>query len=410
MTQLSSGKKLTYSLVLLAVLWLLVELACLGGLWALQKYKGLSYTPALVRTLEPKHRGSLEAHLADTSSYMVFDPLLGWTIRPHGSKTKYRANSEGIRGDREYAPRPAAGVLRIAAFGDSFTHATGVPNGFTWEDHLERLLPGVEVMNGGVPAYGLDQAFLRYQELGVRHHPNIVFLGFMSENINRGVNTFRPFYFPQSGMPFAKPRFAVRGNDLILLPNPMASLEAYRELLHDPETVLPRLGEHDFYYRRSSDRSRLDFLPSVRFAHVIGNQYLHQPTLKGGVYNTDSEAYRVAVRTFDEFHRTALANGSVPVVVLFPDRRDIRARREGRPVSYGPLRAELEKTGYRVLDLMDGFDRYDPQGKLLKRNFIHYPKDGNRMVAKYVRDYLAQEKLDKAEGVRAALSAKRATK
>jgi hypothetical protein len=410
MTQLSTGKKLAYSLVLLAVLWLLVELACLGGLWGLQKYKGLEYTPALVRNLEPKHRGSLEAHLADTSSYMVYDPTLGWTIRPHGSKVKYRANGEGIRGDREYAPRPAPGVLRIAAFGDSFTHATGVPNGFTWEDHLERLLPGVEVMNCGVPAYGLDQAFLRYRELGVSHHPDVVFLGFMSENINRGVNTFRPFYFPQSGMPFAKPRFAVRGDDLVLLPNPMSSLSAYRELLRDPRAVIPRLGEHDFYYQRSSDRSRLDFLPSVRFAHVVGNQYLHQPTLKGGVYNTASEAYRVAVRTFDEFHREALANGSVPVVVLFPDRRDLRAHREGRSASYTPLRTELEKKGYRVLDLMDGFDRYDPEGKLVKRNFIHYPKDGNRMVAKYVRDYLVEARLDRAEGIREALTAMRAGK
>lgn len=388
MTQLPTQKKLAYSLVLLAVLWLLVELVCWGGLWALKKYKGVEYTPALVQTLERKHRGSLEAHLADTSSYMVYDPRLGWTIRPYGKKSKYRANSAGIRGDREYTPRPAPGVVRIAAFGDSFTHSTGVPNGHTWEDHLEKLLPGVEVMNGGVPAYGLDQAFLRYQELGVRYHPDIVLIGFMSENINRGVNTFRPFYFPQSGMPFAKPRYAVRGGELVLLPNPVPSLEAYKELLRSPETVLPRLGEHDFYYQRNSGRSRLAFLPSVRFAHIVGNQYFHQPTMKGGVYNTESEAYRVAVATFEAFYRMAENNGSKPVIVLFPDRRDMRARKEGRPVSYAPLRAELEKKGYRVLDVMDGFDRYDPQRELLQRNFIHYPKHGNRMVAKAMRDYL----------------------
>src|SRR5215210_3008454 len=68
---LSARKKLAFSLVLLVFFWLLVELACWAGLWALEKYKGVEYTPALVQTLSDKHRGILQAHIGGSSSYVV---------------------------------------------------------------------------------------------------------------------------------------------------------------------------------------------------------------------------------------------------------------------------------------------------------------------------------------------------
>ena len=397
---LSTRKKLAFSLVLLGFLWLLVELACWVGLWALERYKGVEYTPALVRTLSDKHRGILQAHLGGSGSYVTFDPDLGWTIRPNGSKRGYRTNRYGIRASREYALQPPPGVLRLAAFGDSFTHASDVPNGEMWHYRMEEMDPRVEVLNFGVPGFEPGQAFLRYRRDGVKFHPHVVLIGFMSENINRVVNTFRPFYFPKSGVPFTKPRFALRGDDLALVPNPIRSEDGYRELLRDPERVLPRLGENDYFYQRSSQRSPLDFLPSVRMWSIFSNQYLHQPTFRGGVYNTRSEAYRVTVRVLEEFYKEAAANGSLPVLVLFPERRDIRARREGRTVVYQPLLEELRGKGYRVIDLLDGFERYDPQGEMMKKKFIHYPKSGNRMVAQHILDYLDQNGIRTPDGVR----------
>jgi hypothetical protein len=399
----STRKKLVFSLVLLAFLWLLVELACWGGLWALDRYKGIEYTPALVQTLSDKHRGILEAHLGGSSSYVISDPELGWTIRPGAAKRGYRANRYGIRADREYELQPPPGVLRLAAFGDSFTHASDVPNGQAWERRLEEMRPGTEALNFGVPGFEPGQALLRYRREGVRFHPHIVLIGFMSENINRVVNTFRPFYFPKSGVPFTKPRFALRGGRLVLIPNPIRSADGYRELLRSPETVLPRLGKDDYFYQRNSKRNPLDFLPSVRFASIFADQYLHQPTFRGGVYNTSSEAYRVTVAVLDTFYKEAAQNGSLPIIVLFPERREIRNRREGKTVVYKPLLDELHRGGYRVIDLLDGFQRYDPQGEMMQKKFIHYPKSGNRMVARTILDYLEQNRLTDPEQVRAAL-------
>src|ERR1700712_650504 len=202
MAQISTGKKIAFSLVLLAFLWAVVELACLGGLWALKRYKQLEYQPQVVEDLNDKHKGILAAQIADTSSYMVFDPDLGWTIRPNGNKPQYKANSVGMRATREYALMPDPGRVRVSAFGDSFTHGSGVPTGFTWEEKLESSLPGLEVLNFGIPGSDPGQALLRYRREGVKYHSNVVLIGAMSENINRIVNTFRPFYFSRSGIPF----------------------------------------------------------------------------------------------------------------------------------------------------------------------------------------------------------------
>lgn len=410
MAQFSTRKKIAFSLVLLGFLWGMVELACLGGLWALKRYKGLEYQPTQIADLRDKHKGLLAAHLADARSYLIFDPDLGWTIRPNGGRPQqYQANSQGLRATREYSPAPPPGKVRVAAFGDSFTHGSGVPTGFSWAERLEEMAPGLEVMNFGIPGSDIGQGFLRYRREGKRYQPGVVMIGFMSENINRMVNTFRPFYFPRSGIAFSKPRFAVRGGELVLIENPIRTEEGYEELLRDPERVLPRLGEHDFYYRRNHRRSRFDFLPSVRFARIMSAQYLHQPIFRpDGAYNTRSEAYQVTLRVLDQFYREALADGSVPVIVLYPQRKDVRLRSEGKPVTYQPLLDELRRRGYRVIDLGDGFQRYDPAAEMVKTGFVHYPRSGNRMAARWMNEVLAKEGLTTPAGVRAALQTTRA--
>jgi hypothetical protein len=408
MATLSIRKKLAFSLVLLAVLWLLVELTCLGGLWYLKRYKNVQYQPRLVEHLSDKHQAVLGIHLGNDTSYMMFDPELGWTLRPNSVKALYRSNSKGLRATREYEMQPPPDKVRIAAFGDSFTHGDSVATGGTFEEQLETLDPGFEVMNFGIPGSDPGQGLMRYRREGTRYRPSIVLIGCMSENVNRMVNTFRPFYFSTSGLPFSKPRFALERGKLVLIPNPLRSADAYRELLRDPARILPRLGEHDYFYRRNRRRSRGDFLPSVRFARVILDQYFDQPIYLHDQYNTRSEAYQVTFRVLDQFYREALAHGSLPIIVLFPQRREIRLHRDGKPVTYQPLLDELRRKGYRVIDLADGFQKYDPQLELLKTRFVHYPAEGNKIVAEWIRDVLAQQGLTSPDGVRKTLATTRA--
>jgi hypothetical protein len=235
-----------------------------------------------------------------------------------------------------------------------------------------------------------------------------VLIGMMSENIGRMVNTFRPFYFSRSGIPFSKPRFGVERGKLVLYENPIKSIDEYKELLSDPQRVLPRLGEHDFYYQRNNQRSPCDFLPSVRFAHIMRTQYFNQPIFRHGQYNPRSEAYEVSFRVLDEFYREALDHGSLPIIVLFPERKDVKLRHNRNPETYQPLLDDLRRRGYRVIDLADGFAKYDPDAQMAKKSFLHYPKIGNEMSAEWIRDVLVQQGLTRADAVQAALRTTRA--
>ena len=51
-----------------------------------------------------------------------------------------------------------------------------------------------EVLNLGVGGYGTDQAFLKYKLTQKNLDADMVLIGYMTENCNRNVNTYRPFY------------------------------------------------------------------------------------------------------------------------------------------------------------------------------------------------------------------------
>ena len=391
MAALSLRKKIAFSLVVLAALWFLTEAVCLAGLWALEKYKGIEYQPRLAWTLSAKNRRLLKQYLASRDGYMRMDADLGWTVGPSAARRGYRSNRAGIRADRDYTPAPPPGAVRLAAFGDSFTHSSDVANPFTWTRALEELDPHLEVLNFGVPAYDPGQAFLRYQRDGVPFHPHIVLIGFMSENLYRTVNTFRPFYYPQSGVPLAKPRFALRGGRLLLIENPLRNRQAYRDLLRTPESVLPRLGRDDYFYQRSRPLP-FDILPSIRFASLTAGRF-DQEVIHNGVYNRDSEPYQVTLAILDAFAHRVLADGAQPVILLFPTHEDLVARRDGKPLVYQPLRDDLEQKGYHTIDMAEGFARHDPEGEVLHKRFVHYPRPGNRIVALTLYEDLRAEGL-----------------
>ena len=128
------------------------------------KLRGLKYDPISEERLPARARARIEALVAGRTSYVVHSPTLGWTLKPGGATELYRASAQGLQAERDYAATPPPGILRIAAFGDSFTHADDVSNaGGLWTRQLEALDPRLEALNFGVPGYAPDQALLRYR-------------------------------------------------------------------------------------------------------------------------------------------------------------------------------------------------------------------------------------------------------
>lgn len=362
-----------------------------AGLFVLDRLAGVRTKSLAVSSIPDRHRRDLGRLLADDLGYLTYSAALGWTIKPGGRGDLYRANAQGIRADREFARVPSRGTLRIAAFGDSFTHGDEVPNEDTWQEILMRAHPAVEAMNFGVGAYGLDQAFLRYQRDGADYGARVVLMGFMPENLFRHVNVYRPFYVPNSGLALAKPRYELDQGRLVLVENPMRELAGYRELLAHPERELARLGAHDLFFQVRPHEGAFD-LPLVRVVKSLRWAWVDwRLGVRGGSYDTNGEPFRVTAAIVEAFAATVRRNGSLPIFVVYPRRRDVeRFRRDGSR-HYAALIDHCRARGVRVIDLVESLGSSGaPLDALLVR---HYTAAGNRVVAEAIWRYLEREGL-----------------
>ncbi len=334
------------------------------GLRILNNVHHIVYAP--MNVLSDEHREILERFLQGESNYLTHSPVLGWTLKPNGSTDLYQANSQGLRGNTDYQEFSPENILRIASFGDSFTHSSDVKNRDTWQEHLNRLTRDMEMLNFGVPAYGTDQAFLRYLHDGTQYHPQIVLIGFMPENIFRHVSVFRPFYARTTQVPLAKPRFILEQHTLTLFPNPMDELSRYKELLRRPEAMLAEMGTRDYYYQRNYEKGGGDRFSSVRLVKIAQQQFLKQhDVLVDGYYNEESEAFRVTVGIFDKFYHEVIIHGALPIILIFPERGDVYRYWQEGTRRYAPLLSYLDQKGYEYLDLINAFDGFKERKRFL---------------------------------------------
>lgn len=198
------------------------------------------------------------------------DPLLGWipgpNQRPHPEHaSRITTDAHSVRGVRPYpiarGPQP-----RIVALGDSYTFGVCVHDEESWPAQLEQQLPGTEVINLGVPGFGLDQMLLRWERDGLAYKPDVVVLGYIAPDLARDVASF-DFY--------AKPRFEPDGSGLRLTGTPVPTP---RELLERESGIASRWinygarGLHlDQLFNRRTDTALSDEVARRIIARLIAS-------------------------------------------------------------------------------------------------------------------------------------------
>jgi hypothetical protein len=332
--------------------------------------------------------------------WFVLDDHLGWRTRPGHSDDQTMISMQGLRSQREYTPVAAEGILRIAAFGDSFVYCNEVALEHAWPRRMEILDPSIEVLNYGVSTYGTDQAYLRYVAEGHVFEPDVVILGFFEADLNRLVNVFRSFISPQL-WPRPKPRFVLDAGELRLLSNPVTAA-SYRAFAENPRQ-LRVLGVNDHWYRRLVFENPLhDWSATVRLVttlsyraydrHFDPDRWLQIPSHLLGrgdltlSYRPDSEAFRLQVEIFDAFAREVEARGALPIVLLFPTRGEMA----NRYTPFAPVNAllvtELRKRGIEVLDIANAVkelgSKEEIEGYLAPNR--HYMPHLNDLVARWL--------------------------
>ena len=412
--------------LIVVLMYIFIELSSLLGIWVLGKCSYISYESTIL-TLHHTDKDNIALFINNQSKFFQLSSTLGWTPKineqsTHLNKKRNKQiirtiNSQGIRSVREYPLEPPAGKTRILAFGDSFTHGAEVSDDECWTELLSTPQAPVEVLNFGVGGYGTDQAFLRYQEVGQAFNPQIVLIGFMTENIRRHVNVFRKYLSRMFDLPLSKPRYILEAGQLKLLKNPLSTVEHYKKLLAHEQQVMARMGQHDYFYSQAVLPGRFDAAPSVRFGKIffynVFKNKSDQATYYGMdsstvrvtvpkndaaiFYDTNTEAFQVTVEILDQFYRQVKANHVMPVIVIFPNRDDLQRYRTNptkKKKKHLPLVKALQSRGLEYIDLMDAFeqsgDSYEMTDLFAKS---HYSPLGNQIVAKWLLKYLEEHEM-----------------
>ena len=142
------------------------------------------------------------------ASFGSHDPILGWDRQPGDERFRKGPN-----------PNKRDGV-RMVAVGDSFVYGNEVTARENFSAILEQEYPELQVFNMGVPGYGIDQSYLKYQHFGAQLEPDVVLFGIFVPDYERASLAFTAF---------AKPRFEDRNGEIALtnvpVPHPKLELE-----------------------------------------------------------------------------------------------------------------------------------------------------------------------------------------
>lgn len=304
-------------------------------------------------------RNWVRRHAEGREIYYAFDiyhPQLGWVSRPllrdervFGDKF-LNTNSRSLRGVREFPYERVEGTRRILVLGDSFTFGDEVSDNQTYPHLLQEMLPEAEVINMGVHGYGHDQMLLLLQEEGVRYRPDLIILGFVGLDMGRNLLRFRDF---------AKPTFAVEGDQLVRRGIPVPS----------PEEVL----------RWDWARPRLiDALSMVRYR------------LNVSLDREEARAEGITRRILEEIANTSRSIGAEPVFVYLPEGNSISSPSQ-------ELRAERFLLDFLAANPdVHGFSAYPYFSEAMARGVEfktigHWGPPGHETVAQAIFDYLSSE-------------------
>jgi hypothetical protein len=324
----------TVNILILAALLLAAEGA----------YRVLSPAGQMYRRSSPGERGTRVVGWARP------DDQFGWVVSGTSLHTFRRAhrkwsatvNNEGFRSPYDYRDRRlTAGVRRVMMLGDSFVFGPYLNDSDTLPSLLrERLGPGYEVDNFGIPGWGIDQMYLSYRAYVDIVAPEFVIAVYIDDDIlrvfesSRGEGLYKPSYELIEG------RLTLRTPD-------------------DPDDdpyLLTRLA-------------RISIIANRFF------KYVYRPRVSAGI----------ARAFFLELARETTRRGQQLLVVRYPDRNEILGTVRGAEFDL----AEFFRN-HRIL-YIDPAERMRAAGADRYKDFYlsddaHPAREGNRFVANEIAE------------------------
>lgn len=310
------------------------------------------------------------------------------------------SNSQGFR-DRERTLQRTSAAPRILAVGDSFTWGAGVSYDEAFvtlvEQALQAAVPGTEVMNLGVPAWGPDEELHLLRTYGIQFNPDLVLLNvFVGNDIQnkRGDDMNRPDILIVGGHSYYVHRNGNWVHD-VLGPDRWYLYHDMRYLIVRARAALLKVveratGQDD---RRTNAASDMPPLVSRR-------QYLQAIHERSDIYRKVSTPFfeyhwKLTQATFSEIHQLLSGRGIRLVIVLLPEHvqidRDLQeeylAAFHQSPEDYDFLQPQrllrewCAQNQVASLDLLQSFGSQQSPSDLYFTNDFHFSVKGHALAA-----------------------------
>ncbi len=322
------------------------------------------------------------------------DQLLGWSSSGNRnilySGNYDKSNSRVIPA----FPDPDKASSCVSLYGDSYTYGAMVNDNDAWGNVLSTLL-GCRVANYGVIAYGTDQSYLFFRK-NKNDLSRVVILGYLSENILRNVNQYRPLLYCNAAKEkFAlKPRFIINNSGkLELVPLLKINYRDFLQLLESPgkylkyEYFMP--GGNAGIYKKS-------FPYAFSLSKVLSGNFHIKAKLQGVPWYAEfydikhpSNALAVTFNIMRQFYIDADNLQRKPVILIIPTVLDLEYYQKNKKWPYESLKYMLSNGKIEFIDAGPGFMEYlggrNPNVLFVARH--HFNSDGERVLAGIVYAY-----------------------
>jgi hypothetical protein len=325
------------------------------------------------------HYRGLVDHQFGQLSYLVHDDTLGWTVGPNRQKVDglYSTDSNGIRiSHSETGLTKRGGKTPIALMGDSHTFGQEVAYEDTWGYMLEKSLSlgaEFEVLNFGVPGYGMDQAFLRFERNVRSWKPKILIYALNSGAINRALIVYPFPSRPDWNLPFSKPRLILQDGEVKTINIPALSGET---IFIQPSVLdLPFL-KYDIGYKQSDWQHKPYHFSYL--ARLFVSRFPRWSLVSPAV--SDEALLSLNISILRAFVRSAEQSGVIPIVVHLPQPPEVE-----RPALTRIGKQVLEKAHIQYVDLMPCLLKLNPADRLVPSG-DHYSPHANAAIANCLRN------------------------
>lgn len=305
-----------------------------------------------------------------------YHPVLGWVhqknkhakLQTQHFDVPVMTNSAGLRGEREYDTAKPKSVTRLLVLGDSFVFGFGVNEEDTFARRLENRDTLLEVLNFGVPGYGIDQILLQYRSFAQKYETDLVLIGVFPEMFWRATRAFT-----DSG--YAKPYFILSKGKRLLLKN-VPVPEPYK-LRNDQFPDLVEAGS----FERLLIKSAFYRLLKPRLLKLGRNLRMIDPET--------SEEWIVGREILYQLTQEIRAAKAIPVLVILPPDRWVQSDRKTS------LRKSLlrfsERHDVKMIDLTPYFTEAVKKSKLTDyymEGDWHWTAQGHKLAADKISQYL----------------------